>query len=138
MARKTTLRKRPLFPESRDLRDYLHQTLELDNQKRPTAAQIAVALDLSLNRTQTLIKEGVSSEDAITLARYYGLNPVTTLADFGFITDEEIQHATTAPRAVEDPQTEESTYQITARELCKALERHNRNNISFFVNLPAE
>ena len=148
MARKTALRKKPLFPESHDLRDYLHQTLGMGGEKRPTAAQIAVALGLSLNRTQTLIKEGLTSEDVITLAHYYGLNPVTMLADFGFIAEEDIQSATNDPRAVgeaspqcdtntpsvEAHKQENATYRVTLHEFCKALEMLGQKNITLTIN----
>lgn len=148
MARKAALRKQPLFPASHDLRDYLHQTPGMGGEKRPTAAQIAVALGLSLNRAQTLIKEGLTSEDVITLARYYGLNPVTALADFGFITEEDIHCVTNDSRAageaspqcdtntlsVEAHKQENATYRITLHEFCKALEMLGQKNITLTIN----
>lgn len=110
MARKPVLRHRPLTPETRDLRDYLHDVLQMGNEKRPTAEKIGRALGLTQNRAQSLIKEGLSSEDVLTLAEHYHLNPVLTLVDFGFLTMDQIHDAVAGENIREEkPETPETS-----------------------------
>lgn len=138
MARKPALRNRPRTPESGDLRDYLHEVNHIGRGKRPTAEQIARALDLSLNRTQSVIKEGLTPEDVLTLAEFYSLNPVSTLVDFGFITMEDVYKASTTEIPAEKPQAFKSRYKISGEKLQEILEQNSDKHITITIDTGEE
>lgn len=138
MARKPALRHRPTKPESGDLRDYLHEVNFIGRGRRPTAEHIARALDLSLNRTQTVIKEGLTPEDVLTLAEFYSLNPVSTLVDFGFISMEDVYKAATTEIPAEKPQAFKSRYKISGEKLQEILEQNSNKNITITIDTGEE
>lgn len=139
MARKPALRHRPTKPESGDLRDYLHLVMKMGHVKRPTAENIARALDLSQNRAQTLIKDGLTPEDVLTLAEHYRLNPVLTLVDFGFLTMDQIYDAVTKGNVQEEkPKALRTPYEISGERLYEILEKYGDQNLTFTLNLGEE
>lgn len=139
MARKTAIRHRPLTPESRDLRDYIHQVKAMGYGKRPTAERLSKALDLSLNRTQMLIKEGLTSEDVITLSEYYQLNPVLTLVDFGFLTMEQVYDAAKNGNIHEEnPKALRRPYEISGERLFELMAKYGGENLTLTVNFDGD
>lgn len=139
MARKPALRHRPTLPESHDLRDYLHHVMKMGHGKRPTAEEIGRALDLTQNRAQTLIKQGLTPEDVLNLAEHYHLNPALTLVDFGFLTMDQIYDAVTKGNTQEGkPNALRTPYEISGERLYEILEKYGDQNLTFTLNLGEE
>ena len=89
MARKGLVRHQN--PEYPDIRDYV-ESLK-GKEHRPTAQNLADAIQMSLGRAQTLIKEGWTAGDLLMISEALELNPVSTLYDYEFIDHTAIREA---------------------------------------------